>query len=216
MAMSMIKRGEQKDATSLTEFSVSRHAVGRGGEHNLLRWNEARYDPFFCAPDFNWNIQKQGVRQCMLLFCDWYLYCLCPFWAFAVFFMYGGARRSNYPDEYKDFVFPYLHSIRSDGVARPITTAMQQNIKNEVHHKSFTSRLTCKGGMTEMQMNPDLNIKEEYGRSGHTILPGGNTNAEGYIESTPVMNFPGVCLWLDTRIAIIVAIHIILNLLDMQ
>jgi hypothetical protein len=29
IAMSMIKRGEQKDATSLTEFSVSRHAVGR-------------------------------------------------------------------------------------------------------------------------------------------------------------------------------------------
>jgi hypothetical protein len=93
---------------------------------------------------------------------------------------------------------------------------MQQNIKNEVHRKSFTSLSTCKGGMTEMQMNPDLNIKEEYGRSGHTILPGGNTNAEGYIELTPVMNFPGVCLWLDTQIAIIVAIHIILNLLDMQ
>ncbi len=126
--MSMIKRGEQKDVTSLTEFSVSRHAVGRGGEHNLLRWNEARYDPFFHAPDFNWNIQKQGVHQCMLLFCDRYLYCLCPFWAFAVFFMYGGAHLSNYPDEYKDFVFPYLHSIRSDGVARRITTAMQQNI----------------------------------------------------------------------------------------
>jgi hypothetical protein len=31
--------------------------------------------------------------------------------------MYGGARQSNYPDKYKDFVFPYLHSIRSDGVA---------------------------------------------------------------------------------------------------
>jgi hypothetical protein len=95
--------------------------------------------------------------------------------------MYGGARRSNYPDEYKDFVFPYLHSIRSDGVARRITTAMQQNIENEVRRKSFTSRSTHKGGMTEMRMNPNLNIKEEHGRSGHTILPGGNTNAEGYI-----------------------------------
>jgi hypothetical protein len=45
--------------------------------------------------------------------------------------------------------------------------------------------------MTEMQMNPDLNIKEEYGCSGHTIIPGGNANAEGYIELTPAMNFPG-------------------------
>lgn len=68
---------------------------------------------------------------------------------------------------------------------------MQQSAESEARRKSFTSRSTRKGGMTEMRMNPDLNIKEEYGRSGHTILPGGNANAEGYVESTPVMNFPG-------------------------
>lgn len=190
ISMSMIRKGDKKSSGDLLELSMVRHGVGRGGEHVYLRWNEATYDPFFRAPDFDWKMSKQSDRQCMVMFCDRHLYCLCPFFAFGVSFMFGGARRASFSAAVKDFVFPYLHSINKDGVARKVTTAIQNNIPNESRRKAFTSRSTRKGAMTEMRMNRDLVTQEEYARSGHTA-PGSNTNAEGYVESTPAMNAPG-------------------------
>lgn len=191
VAMSMLRAGLFKDVKDFVEFVLSKNAVARGGEHRFLRWNEAAWDYFFNAPDFDWRIIKQRERQAMLLFCHRLLYCLCPFFAFALYFLFGGLRRNGDCDPViADYVFPYLHSIRKDSAARRITTAIQSNIEDKTRAKAFTSRSTRKGAMTEMRMHPDLSTQEEYDRSGHTA-PGMNSNAEGYIESTPAMNAPG-------------------------
>lgn len=190
IAMSMIKGGTEKDAEELAEFCISRAAIGRGGEHAFVRWNEGTFDPYFEAPDFDWSIIKQKDRQCMLLFCDRHLYCLCPFFALGVYFMLGGLRREHVEDEIKDFMFPHLHAMKKESVARKLTRSIQKNINAEEEvKKSYTSRSMRKGTMTENRMHPDLSSQEEYARSGHTP-PEHNLNAEGYIEFTPAMNAP--------------------------
>ena len=117
IAMSMIKQANTENSKKLCEFIVSRTAVGRGGEHMPLRWNEGQYDYYFMAPDFDWSIMKQSSRQCMLFFCDLYSYALCPFFALGAYFLYGGLCRAGVSDAISDFVFPYLHKIQQDGIA---------------------------------------------------------------------------------------------------
>ena len=195
----MIKQSSDGNAKKLCEFVISRTAIGRGGEHMPLRWNEGTYDYFFKAPDLDWSMQKTFSRQCMLFFCDRLSYTLCPFFAFGVYFLYGGLSRVGISNTIKDFVFPHLHNIRRDGVANRLTRAMRDHIGTgdldpETAKKrkiSFTSRSHRKGTMTENRMHRDLSTQEEYARSGHTLshMPM-NNNAEGYIESTPSLNAP--------------------------
>jgi len=40
------------------EFVLCRTAVGRGGEHLYLRWDEAHYDYFYETVDFDWTLLK--------------------------------------------------------------------------------------------------------------------------------------------------------------
>ena len=199
IAMSMIELANESNAKKLCEFVISRTAVGRGGEHMPLRWNEGTYDYYYMAPDLDWSMQKQLSRQCMLFFCDRLSYALCPFFALGVYFLYGGLCRIGVSSASQDFVFPYLHNIRKDGVAGRLTNAIREHIRTgdlatEVAKKrrlSFTSRSHRKGTMTENRMHRDLTTQEEYERSGHAAshVPT-NNNAEGYIESTPAMNAP--------------------------
>ena len=193
IATSMIKNGKRnsaKDAGKLLEFTLCRLAIARGGEHAFPRYNEGAYDMNFNAPDFDWSIIKQTERQCMLFFCDRLLYCLCPFFAFGVYFLFGGLRRDGCSDATKDFIFPHLHNVKKESVAAGLTRDMRANMPQGERYR-FTSRSTRKGGMTDCRMHPDLSLQEEYARSGHTYAPGSNNNAEGYIESTPAMNAPG-------------------------
>ncbi len=190
IAKSMIKKANKKSAQDLAEFNISRNGIGRGGEHSFIRWNEGTFDKLYEALDLDWSIIKQTERQCMLLFCDRSLYCLCPYFGLAVYFMFGGARRDGVSEAKKDFMFPSLHKMNKNSVAGHVTRFIQSNISDPELKKRYTSRSTRKAAMTENRMHPDLDILEEYARSGHTA-PGMNSNAEGYIESTPGMNAPG-------------------------
>ena len=86
----MIELANESNAKKLCKFVISRTAVGRGGEHMPLRWNEGTYDYYYMAPDLDWSMQKQLSCQCMLFFCDRLSYALCPFFALGVYFLYGG------------------------------------------------------------------------------------------------------------------------------
>ena len=88
-----------------------------GGEHGYVQRNEAAFDPFFWAPDFDWTLIKQTDRQCMLFFCDLILYYLCPFFAWGVYFLYGGLCCNGVSKATKDFVFPHLHSMKRVKIA---------------------------------------------------------------------------------------------------
>lgn len=191
VALSMVRNAKTiMTAGALAEFNISRSAVGRGGEHAFLRWDEGTFDLNFLAPDFDWSIIKQTERQCMLFFCDLLIYVLCPFFALAVYFLFGGLRRDDVKEATKNFVFPYLHDMKRDGVAERMTRNLRSNIEHEERRKAFTSRSMRKGAMGDHRMIRDLDLIEEYARSGHNH-PSMNSNAEGYIESNPAINAPG-------------------------
>ena len=195
IALSLIQKAKHYDSGSrLAEFNLNRAALARGGEHSYARYDEGAFDPYFQAPDFDWSIIKQKERQCMLVFCDLNLYMVCPFFSFAVFFLFGGLRRDTVSDLKKPFIFPHLRSIRSDSVANRMTKTLQNNIEFPDRKPAFTSRSMRKGSMTENRLHRDLSPDEEVARSGHTPGGGGppkNSNAEGYVASTPGMNAPG-------------------------
>jgi hypothetical protein len=117
-----------KNVKLFVEFILNRVAISRSGEHAWVRWNEATYDHRFKAPDFDWTMIKQVEKQPMLLFCDLTLYCLCPFFAFGVFFLFGYLQRDGVSEAKKDFVFWYLHHLHKDTIAARITDHLRANI----------------------------------------------------------------------------------------
>ena len=190
VAMHWVKNANEKNSQVLAETMLIYHGVGRGSEHAFLRYSEAAWDPFFEAIDFDWAIIKQLSRKCMLFFCHRDRYCLCPYFALGVFFLFGGLRRETTKETAKDFVFPHLHSFLNDSIAARITSNIRATIQNREHRKYVSSRSIRKGAMGENRVNQNLTIKQEYARSGHTG-PEMNNNAEGYIDSIPAMNAPG-------------------------
>ena len=190
VAMHWVKNANEKNSQVLAETMLIYHGVGRGSEHAFLRYSEAAWDPFFEAIDFDWAIIKQLSRKCMLFFCHRDRYCLCPYFALGVFFLFGGLRRETTKETAKDFVFPHLHSLLNDSIAARITSNIRATIQNREYRKYVSSRSIRKGAMGENRVNQNLTIKQEYARSGHTG-PEMNNNAEGYIDSIPAMNAPG-------------------------
>ena len=193
LAMSMICDGSRDSCITLAEMTLVRSSIGRGGEHIFLRYKEAAFDEYFQALDLDWPILKQTDRKCILIFCDRELYCCCVYFALGVFFLQGGLRREGVDPAISDHVFPHLHSIRTDGVATKLNNAMQKHIASMYDKsvaKQTTTRSIRKGAMTENRACQDLSTQEEYAISGHTP-PEQNSNAEGYIESTPAMSAPG-------------------------
>ncbi len=126
----------------------------------------------------------------MLFFCHQDRYCLCPYFALGVFFLFDGLWRETTKETAKDFVFPHLHSLLNDSIAARINSNIRATIPNREHRKYVSSRSIPKGAMGENRVNQNLTIKQEYACSGHTGLEM-NNNAEGYIDSIPVMNMPG-------------------------
>jgi hypothetical protein len=126
----------------------------------------------------------------MLFFCHQDGYCLCPYFALGVFFLFGGLWRETAKETAKDFVFPHLHSLLNDSIAVRITSNIRATIPNKERKKNVSSRSIQKGAMGENRVNQNLTIKQEYACSGHTG-PEMNNNAESYIDSIPAMNTPG-------------------------
>jgi hypothetical protein len=176
----------------LAEFTISRNSVGRGGEHVFLRYCETWWDDYFNAIDVDWKIIKQNDEKCSLQFMDFDEPYLCSFFGLAVYFLTGGLRREGISSLVSDFWFPYLHNITKNAVAKGLTKSMQRILTIKYGQKQsslITSKSTRKGLMTENRANPYLSSAEEYARSGHTA-PEHNTNAEGYIGSTPALSAP--------------------------
>ena len=76
----------------------------------------------------DWSIVKQNERQCMMVFCDLTLYCLCPYFAWGVYFLFGGLKRDNVSPAVKDFIYSHLHKNRWDAAARRMTDTLRKYI----------------------------------------------------------------------------------------
>ncbi len=187
VALSLFYRGDFK---GLLEFNISRSAVGRGGEHRALRWDQGSWDWFYDSLDMDWQISKQLDQQCMLFFHDSSLFSLDVYLAFAIYFLFDGLfRPSTMPEARKPFVFPYLHQIKKESVAERMTNLIRGNVPNN-RKKAFTSRSMRKGASTELAAHRDISTDERYCRGGWATThhnPNGNT----YIELTPILNAPG-------------------------
>lgn len=199
----------QESARKLSELCTGESADIRAGEIIFPRWNEGTWDEYYRTIDMDWSVIKQNERQCMMVFCDLTLYCLCPFFGWGVFFLFGGLRREGVSEAIRDFIYPHLHNKRRDGVSRRITETIRDNIDmsdleelanrfnwtrrqleaaKKKRRDRYTSRSMRKAITTELHVHPDLSAKEGMNRSGHTDL---NKNHAVYIESTPAMNAPG-------------------------
>ena len=158
------------------------------------------FGPFFMVVELECHLQKQCGSQAMLIFPDKSLPCLCPYWALAVIALYDGLARAGMAEHKWDYIFPYLHQNQVSNVAERPTQAIHNNINTSMltpehskHQKNkFTSRSMRKGTRTENHVHPDLNMAEEYTRSGHTRNSNNiNMDAKGYIEHIPTLNTPG-------------------------
>ena len=131
VAMSMIKKGGKKNCTALAEFTTSRVASDRGFGRAFVWYYEVTYDPYFQSPELDWSNIKQTYCQCMLLFCDRILYCMCPLFSFAVFFLHGGLRCNGISDAIDNFIFTYLENMKKANMSGRLTSIIISNIKVE-------------------------------------------------------------------------------------
>ncbi len=101
----------------------------------------------------------------------------------------GGLRCNGISKATSPFVFPYLHNMARDSVAKRMTTNIRVHIPNADNKKQFLSwSLRC-GAMTENAANKQLTKELQYARSGHTSSKM-NSNAEGYIAQSPALSMP--------------------------
>ena len=200
IAMFIIHNMNAENSNKFGEFLMNRSACGRGGEQMFLKWSECTWDPLFATGEWLWHAAKQCDSHPMLIFPDKTLPCLDPYMALGWMSLYGGLERAGMPEYKRDFVWPNLHDSKAKNAATRLTTTIRQNMETSTltseqaqeRKNEFTSRSMRKGTMTENRVHPDLNMAEEYARSGHT--PRTNTvniDAEGYIEQIPALTAPG-------------------------
>jgi hypothetical protein len=87
------------------------------------------------------------------------------------------------------FVFPYLHNMARNSVAKHMTTNIRAHIPNADDKKRFSSRSLRCGAMIENAANKQLTKELQYARSGYTSFKM-NSNAKGYIAQSPTLSMP--------------------------
>jgi hypothetical protein len=124
------------------------HAVGRGGEHYLLRWDECHWDPRFRCPDFTWPLLKQISYQSMafvpekfraLSFLTDIYHCFGCYFALA-----DGLFNGQYHEAKRKYVFPAMHERNRERVASDLTASMRKHMPSQlsktegtIFHKVF-------------------------------------------------------------------------------
>jgi hypothetical protein len=171
LSFSFVVNGSENSCHKLAEQNLCRNAIGRGGEHLFLRFDESYWDELFRAFDLDWPIVKQKTTKCSLHFCDYDEPYLCSFFGLGVYFLTGGLRRSGVNSTVADYIFPDLFDIPPNAVATNLSNSITQHLKVKYgmkKAKEITTRSSRKGGMTESRCNRDLDRSHEYARSGHT------------------------------------------------
>ena len=128
VCMSMLAKADAPMMTKFCEFVTNRCGLGRGGEHAFVRWNMGFWDFHYNAADLEWTMLKTVASQCMLFFCDRFLYCLCPYFVWACYFLFGGLERADMHLDLKDFVFPALYDKKRDNVSKRFTQVIRDQI----------------------------------------------------------------------------------------
>lgn len=174
------------------EVLLIAHAAGRGGEHYLLRWDEAHWDPRFRVPDFEWPQQKQTDEQCMVFVMMLFAkeaFLLDLFWAFGAYFIAeSGALNQSYHPAKTKYVFPELHGAQSKNTCSRLNKFLRKHSHLPKPLQSqYSTRSERKSSMTEMVAHSQLTPQQRLSRSGHSF----HQNADVYSDDSPVTSLPG-------------------------
>lgn len=178
------------------ESNMTFSAVGRGGEHYLLRWDEAFWDPRFRLPEFTWPVIKQVAYQTMVFVPEKYhpfAFLVDIFHSFGTWFLLAnGLFNGRYHPAKQKYVFPTLHNKRKEAVARDMTATIRKNLPDAIPKElvnCFSSRSLRKGASTILAAHPNVFPDERIARGGWTNSS--NKNADTYVDSTFVLSMPG-------------------------
>lgn len=175
------------------ELILCKNADGRGGEHFLLKWPDAYWDYRFDMPIFTWELQKQLDDQIMVFapekFSDT-AYVTDVFHAMGCYFiMERGASNKSYDPRIRSFVFPDLHSKRSDYAAKALSLAMKKGAQTQYpqlhkeHIKLHTSRGLRVATNSELALHPQVTPDQRIYIGGWSH----HKNGDGYLVSSPAM-----------------------------
>jgi hypothetical protein len=174
------------------------HNDGRGGEIKFLKLSEMRCDPIlewiigkwrepktFMKYSVAWlhNKYKEGTFLTDLYFCTFLYFTMASgLWREDRAFDSGGGA---------DMLFHDLQKIRSDGVAKAVTTGIRKFIPKNLQ-QFYSAKSIRIGATTSLRLHRDISHIEELGRSGHST----STNSDKYIDrGNPMITVPGgLCL----------------------
>jgi hypothetical protein len=175
------------------ELIFCKNADGRGGEHFLLKWTDAYWDYRFDMPIFTWELQNQIDDQVMVfapkLFSET-AYVTDMFHAMGCYFiMERGAANKMRDPCIRSFVFPDLHSKRSDYVAKALSAALKKGVMTHYpqlptdHVKQHTSRGLRVATNSELALHPQVTPDQRIFMGGWSH----HKNGDGYLKSSPAM-----------------------------
>ena len=140
-------------------FKLVLSALGaaRGGEIKYLFWDEWCWDYQFCVTEGSWYRKKTNVIQTLYFQCyrnGW----LCDFYhALAGYIMvdYGLLRSSAQTKVQKQYIFPALHSVSDESVAKHVTKLIRDNGDSEFKVLNSSKSLRV-GANTHLKLDPHV------------------------------------------------------------
>jgi len=179
------------------EIVLCKNADGRGGEHYLLRWPNSFWDHRLNSPQFVWMLPKQLDEQIMLFAPEVFsstAYLVDIYHRFGCYFVMEKGASHKFEDPAKrPFVFPGLHSVKRENVARSLTAVMRKGLSlqyplmQESHVKLHSSRGLRVASNTELALHPEVTPDQRISIGGWSH----HKNGDGYVHESPALIFPG-------------------------
>lgn len=197
---SILKERDHKMYANRLQLLLVYYGAGRGGEHKFLRLDECTWDYKFELMETEWPQKKVATKHLST-------FCSCPpnaefdgikdcfeadiFHAFACFF---AAEDGLYRDPHQDahvikFLFPELHSIRDDSVAKRLRDLMRKHCHKPLQ-KLTSPKSLRKGANTFLSKHVQVTEKQRLARGGWAARNSSETPA--YFEVTPELVTPSV------------------------
>jgi lipopolysaccharide export system protein LptC len=163
----LMMSNKMDDFGVLLMLVLTRLAVGRAGENKYLSYSVMTFDPMFHVLLARWFMPKQ-LKIALATFCmDFKYFQLCPFCAFAFFWMKGGLQRGS-NDAESSYVFPTLRATHGGRCAVLETSAIRECIVDEDEKKQNSSKSLRVGGTSHLQADPQVTDTETNAAGGWT------------------------------------------------
>jgi len=197
---SIMHEGGERECADRLQLLLVYYGVGRGGEHKFLRLDECHWDRLYELVETEWPQKKVVVKSLSTL-------SSCPpnaifeeqrdcfeadvFHAFACYFAAeDGLHRYPHQDpQVIKFLFPHLHAIRDETVARNLRTLLKKHCHESIK-KHTSAKSLRKGANTFLSKHLQVTEKQRLARGGWAARNSSETPA--YFEITPEIVTPSM------------------------